>query len=86
MKCMVFRVFIINSVSLGLLLCVMNTFQIFTCYHSDQRALRGREEDVTLNVVGPFQDAAANKVKELHSEFAFIIIFTKHQRLSRSGH
>lgn len=34
-------------------------------------------EDVTLNVVD--QEDAANEVTQLHSEFASIIVFTKHQ-------
>uniref|UniRef100_A0A3Q4HF50 Uncharacterized protein n=1 Tax=Neolamprologus brichardi TaxID=32507 RepID=A0A3Q4HF50_NEOBR len=41
--------------------------EIFPRYHSDQRALRGREEDVTLNAVGAFQQDAANKITQLHN-------------------
>lgn len=48
--------------------------------HGNQKALRGREKDVTLNVVGAFQEDAANKVTQLH--IVFIIMFTKSQSLS----
>jgi len=54
--------------------------EIFMHYHSDQRVLRGRKEDVALNIVGAFQEDAANKVTQLHSELTFIIIFTKYHR------
>ena len=53
MKFMVFRGFIVNSVSLSLSLVVVVCLilkEIFTRYHSDQRALSGREEDVTVNI------------------------------------
>lgn len=72
MTFMVFRVFVINSVSLGLVVYLILK-EIFTCYHSDQRALSVREVDVTLSVVGTFQGET-----QLHSEFVFIIISKKY--------